>query len=106
MNLDEKMARVMNFTIIDDLHVINEYGEYVCDGTPWRPSTIMAWAMLVEDRIGELGLEMAYVHALIKICVTEFEMLDLLGVVKAWRLIHATPEQRCLAAEKAMEGGK
>jgi hypothetical protein len=57
-------------------------------------------AMQVEDRIAEMGLRSEYYRALVGTvasAITDrfFQMFD---------VVHATPEQRCLAALKAVEG--
>ena len=56
-------------------------------------STSIAAAWLVEERIKELGLEPEYSEAL----------LDLTDASEHFELIHASPEDRCLAALKAVE---
>ena len=69
-----------------------------CEGYP-RYSTDIAAAYQVEERIEELGLWRKYCWELIKIVSAKAsdEMLQ------TWYLIHATPEDRCRAALKAVE---
>ena len=51
-DIDERVAiEVMGFTIIDDLHVKNEHGEYVFDGTPWQPSKRIDQAWMVVEQM-------------------------------------------------------
>ena len=64
----------------------------------WNPAERIDHAWMVEDRIKDLGLEYQYCRALIKVC-----NLDDISWQSQWALIHATPEQRCLAALEAKE---
>ena len=53
----------------------------------FRPSTDMTTAMEVEHEIGKRGLIERYCEQLVLVVGSSF-----------WRLIHATPDQRCRAA--------
>ena len=64
----------------------------------FRPSTSISAAWLVEERIAELGLIDEYCWEIIKLASTKKG-----DPPQQWNLIHATPEDRCRAALKAME---
>lgn len=63
----------------------------------WKPSTDIAFAMRVEDRIAELGLQSPYYGALVNIVAAS--ITD--RVFHLFDVVHATPEQRCRAALQA-----
>ena len=54
-NIDKRMAELMGWIIIDDLHVKNEHGEYVFDGTPWQPSQRIEQAWIIVEKLREEG---------------------------------------------------
>lgn len=70
------------------------------DWIEWTPSTDISQAMMVEDKILERGLQDKYCFELSKI-VTPVDKEDIWN--QRWYLIHATPQQRCQAALKAVE---
>lgn len=63
-------------------------------------STDIASAMLVEDRIAELGLQSRYASELLHIIQREAEAAN--QHWGTWNLIHAAPRPRCLAALEAV----
>ena len=67
----------------------------------WRPSTDIAAAMQVEERIEEMGLIEEYCMHLNEIANAHWDGIK--RQPQRWQLIHATPEDRCLAALKAVE---
>jgi hypothetical protein len=73
--------------------------EYVLNVVP-HYTTSHAAAYEVEEKIREAGLHIDYVAHLCRIC-------DVLGVqpgINLWHTIHASPDQRMLAAVQAKEG--
>lgn len=73
----------------------------------FNPAERIDHAWMVEERIAELDLVARYLKALIKIvhgnAVKVFSDLTIMGF---WYLVHATPEQRCLAALEAVKEGE
>ncbi len=67
----------------------------------FSPSTDIAAAMQVEERIEELGLIGAYCKHLNEIANAYWDMGIRQG--RSWQLIHASPEDRCRAAVLAKE---
>lgn len=83
---------------------LNKWGHSrSCLGIVPRYSSDISAAMEVENRIEQLHLIREYVRALEHIgdMATPSRVITDTGV--AWRLAHATPEQRCRAALKAVE---
>lgn len=73
---------------------------------PPRYSESIEAAMRVEDRIAWLGLIGAYVSALKLIGDRSTSARVITDEGRMWRMAHATPEQRCLAALSALEEKK
>jgi hypothetical protein len=67
----------------------------------WRPSTDIATAWQVEERIAELGLIDEYCLHLNAIANAHWEGGE--RQPQRWQLVHALPEDRCRAALKAVE---
>ena len=72
-----------------------------CKGYPLYSTDISA-AWLVEERIAELGLIEEYCFQLNAIANIHLDR-DYYRQPQRWQLIHATPEDRCLAALAAVE---
>ncbi len=70
---------------------------------PLAYSRDIAAAMLVEDRIEELGLIEEYCKQLNKIANDTWDWRDGIKDSLVWQLIHASPEDRCRAALLAAE---
>ena len=66
----------------------------------WRPDLDISAAWLVEERIAELGLIDEYCWEIIKLASTKKG-----DPPQQWNLVHATPEDRCRAALKAVDNG-
>ena len=66
-------------------------------------STDIAAAWLVEERIKELGLIEEYCMQLNRIANNTWDWRDGMKNALLWQLIHATPEDRCRAALKALD---
>jgi hypothetical protein len=73
----------------------------ICNEEDCRYSTDIAAAWLVEERIAELGLIDEYCIELNAIANAHWD--DGKRQPQRWQLIHATPEDRCRAALKAVE---
>ena len=67
---------------------------------PYSTDISAAWQM--EDRIAELGLIEEYCFQLNSIANAHLDR-DYFRQPQRWQLIHATPEDRCRAALKAVE---
>jgi hypothetical protein len=59
----------------------------------------VAAVVRLEERIGAMGTEQAYVNSLLTMLRDEGGKLT----VSAWQIIRATPRQRCIAALKAIQ---
>lgn len=70
-------------------------------GKNWNPLKNIQDATMLEDEVERRGLEEDYILALQDNLYVSGETYRGL-----WLMIHATPEQRCAAIEKLMEGGK
>ena len=104
MNIDKLEGRELAVLVHERI-----FGESVPDVSPndswWihlpdYPGDISA-AWLVEERIAELGLIDEYCRHLNDIANARWDAGEKLG--RSWQLIHATPEDRCRAALKAVE---
>ncbi len=73
----------------------------MCPSVPDYPNDIAA-AYTMEERIEELGLVNRYCWELIKIANANDRGKDE-SIRQTWGLIHATPEDRCRAALKALD---
>ena len=76
-------------------------GEQPYSFSAWKPSTDIAAAWLVEERIAELELIEEYCMALESLLFDANWEEESINVV--WLTIHATPEDRCRAALMATE---
>jgi hypothetical protein len=65
----------------------------------WSPLTRIQDATMLEDEVERRGLQAKYVEALLKV-------LRVGLTVSFWDVAHATPEQRCAAILRLMEGGE
>jgi len=65
----------------------------------FNPSINLSDAYEMEERIAELGLEVKYADILFDIIYPTLDLKRLTSIGQFdWRLIHATPEERCKAA--------
>lgn len=65
---------------------------------PMRYTTSPSAVILVEDVIDQLGQSDNYIIALSNICNIDLYTRNELPLSASWRLIRATPDQRCEAA--------
>ncbi len=103
--LDVQMAELMGwqkrFYIPDRFVWVDEMGVVMMTDVKWQPSTDIAAAMQVEERIKELGLIGKYCKHLNDIANAYWDAGKRQG--RSWQLIHATSEDRCRAAVLAKE---
>ena len=112
MNIKEKKAgreiddlvvtEVMGW-VIEGVYYINKVTEFTTEKihrNAWKPSLMIAAAYQMEERITELGLINRYCWELIKNAANKEEQTH---TRQSWALIHATPEDRCRAALKAIK---
>ena len=119
--LDAWVAKLMGWHVgwddIEDAHfyysgeeVSNTDCIYIeCYISTWRPSTDISAAYTMEERIKELGLEHQYVIEMVMIVGGYKHISDVvirigrgLSANELFAVIHATPEDRCRAALKAI----
>lgn len=96
-------AHIKNGVVYCSADCYERIGDFALDDYRERRahySTSIADAWLAEERIAELKLKKQYVEALQEIVGTR---RDIVLKFTIWALVHATPEQRCLAALKATE---
>lgn len=82
------------YIVMDELVIVYENNN---DHRRFNPTTDIAAAWAVEERIVELGLTEEYCRELYTIALKR----DIVNW--RWQLIHATPEDRCRAALAAAE---
>jgi hypothetical protein len=83
--------------------VSGENGIREAEKPSWRPTKDISTVWKVEERIAELQLEGQYIKALCDIVGTPRDGMRF-HAMDDWRIVHATPEQRCKAALLAVMG--
>jgi hypothetical protein len=81
----------------------DSHGQPLRRESEWFPSTSIADAREIEDEIERRGLKWKYTQALVSLSLFFPEVPDFVHDEDLWWfLIHATPEQRSLAALKTV----
>ena len=106
-DLDKWLAlNVMGWTIIDELHIKDNNGNYVFDGSPWHPTESISDAFQVVEKMESLGYAFILNSG---INIPSGKKFILTGFVGDGNKKFCTEEKTiplaiCLAAKKAVEG--